>query len=94
LIKEFTPLIGYISWSSFQWIIIINCSKSAQKLKNMSYNAQTDKPTAPMASQHPKIPVWALSAPQIGRKMKKLGLLEVSLFKLAISGSTIRTLLP
>jgi hypothetical protein len=52
---------GYISWSSFQWIIIINFSKV---LKNMSYNAQTDKPTAPMASQRPKTPVWALSAPQ------------------------------
>jgi hypothetical protein len=37
----------------------------AQKvLKNMSYNAQIDKPTTPMASQHPKTPVWALSAPQ------------------------------
>jgi hypothetical protein len=65
---------GYISWSSFQWIIIINCSKV---LKNMPYNAQTDKPTAPMASERPKTPVWALSAPQIGQKTKKLGLLEV-----------------
>jgi hypothetical protein len=52
---------GYISWSSFQWIIIINCSKL---LKKMSYNAQTDKLTALMASEHPKTPVWALSAPQ------------------------------
>jgi hypothetical protein len=52
---------GYISWSSFQWIIIINFSKV---LKNMSYNAQIDKPTTPMASQRPKTPVWALLAPQ------------------------------
>jgi hypothetical protein len=30
----------------------------------MSYNAQTDKLTAPMALERPKTPVWALSAPQ------------------------------
>ena len=29
--KGVHPLMGYISWSSFQWIIIINFSKSAQK---------------------------------------------------------------
>jgi hypothetical protein len=58
---------GYISWSNFQWIIIINFSKV---LKNMSYNAQTDKPTAPMASQHPKTTVWALSAPQSVEKRR------------------------
>jgi hypothetical protein len=61
LIKEFTPLMGYISWSNFQWIILLISQKV---LKNMSYNAQIDKPTAPMASLHPKTPVWALSAPQ------------------------------
>jgi hypothetical protein len=65
LIKEFTPLLGYISWSSFQWIIIINFSKV---LKNMSYNAQIDKPTAPIASECPKTHVWALSAPQSVKK--------------------------
>jgi hypothetical protein len=27
MIKEFTPVLGYISWSSFQWIICIICSK-------------------------------------------------------------------
>jgi hypothetical protein len=27
MIKEFTPLLGYISWSSFQWIFCIICSK-------------------------------------------------------------------
>jgi hypothetical protein len=27
MIKEFTPLLGYISWSSFQWIICIIFSK-------------------------------------------------------------------
>jgi hypothetical protein len=27
MIKEFTPLLGYISWSNFQWIIFIICSK-------------------------------------------------------------------
>jgi hypothetical protein len=30
----------------------------------MSYNAQIDKLTTPMASERPKTPVWALSAPQ------------------------------
>jgi hypothetical protein len=27
MIKEFTPLLGYISWSILKWIICINCSK-------------------------------------------------------------------
>jgi hypothetical protein len=27
MIKKFTPLLGYISWSSFQWIICIIFSK-------------------------------------------------------------------
>jgi hypothetical protein len=43
----------------------------------MPYNAQNDKLTAPMALEHPKTPLWALSAPQSVEKMKKLGLLEV-----------------
>jgi hypothetical protein len=34
----------------------------------MSYNAQTDKTTAPMDSQRPKTPIWALSAPQLVEK--------------------------
>jgi hypothetical protein len=41
---------------------------SQKVLKNMSYNTQNDKPAAPMASQHPKTPVWALSAPQSVKK--------------------------
>jgi hypothetical protein len=56
---------GYISWSSFQWIIII---KLLKVLKNMPYNAQNDKLTAPMAPQRPKTPVWALSAPETVEK--------------------------
>ena len=30
MIKEFTPLLGYISRSSFQWIICIICSKCSK----------------------------------------------------------------
>jgi hypothetical protein len=30
MIKEFTPLLGYISWSSFQWIICIILSKCSK----------------------------------------------------------------
>jgi hypothetical protein len=30
MIKEFTPLLGYISWSSFQWIFCIICSKCSK----------------------------------------------------------------
>jgi len=30
MIKEFTPLLGYISWSNFQWIICIICSKCSK----------------------------------------------------------------
>jgi hypothetical protein len=33
MIKVSTPLLGYISWSSFQWIIFIN----AQSVKNQSF---------------------------------------------------------
>jgi hypothetical protein len=36
----------------------------------MSFNAQIVKPTAPMASEHPKTPVWALSAPQLVEKRR------------------------
>jgi hypothetical protein len=36
----------------------------------MSCNAQTDKLTAPMASEHPKTPVWALLAPQSVEKRR------------------------
>jgi hypothetical protein len=65
MIKEFTPLLGYISWSSFQWIIIIILLKV---LKNVLYNAQIDQQTAPMASEHPKTPSWAFSAPRLAKK--------------------------
>jgi hypothetical protein len=37
----------------------------------MSYNAQTDKPIAPMASERPKTPVWALLAPQSVKKRRR-----------------------
>jgi hypothetical protein len=30
MIKEFTPLLGYISWSSFQWIFCIIFSKCSK----------------------------------------------------------------
>jgi hypothetical protein len=30
MIKEFTPLLGYIPWSSFQWIFCIICSKCSK----------------------------------------------------------------
>jgi hypothetical protein len=67
MIKEFTPLLGYISWSSFQWIIIINLLKV---LKNVLYNAQNDQQTAPMASERPKTPSWAFSAPRLAKKRR------------------------
>jgi hypothetical protein len=67
MIKEFTPLLGYISWSSFQWIIIINLLKV---LKNVLYNAQNDQQTAPMASECPKTPSWAFSAPRLAKKRR------------------------
>ena len=38
MIKEFTPLLGYISWSSFQWIFCIifsKCSKMCFKMLKM-----------------------------------------------------------
>jgi len=34
----------------------------------MFYNAQTDQQIAPMASEHPKTPSWAFSAPQSVKK--------------------------
>jgi hypothetical protein len=36
----------------------------------MPYNAQTDQPTAPMASEHPKTPSWAFLAPQSVEKRR------------------------
>jgi hypothetical protein len=88
LIKEFTPLLGYISWTNFQWIIIINCSKIAQKHVLQCSNCQTNCSNGFPASQNPYLGSFDTS---IGRKMKKLGLLEVSLFKLVVSGSAIHT---
>jgi hypothetical protein len=61
MIKEFTPLLGYISWSNFPWIIFI-------MLKNFSYSAQNTKWMASMASEHPKTPSWAFSAPGLAKK--------------------------
>jgi hypothetical protein len=35
MIKEFTSLLGYNSWSSFQWIICIICSKCSKMFFKM-----------------------------------------------------------
>jgi hypothetical protein len=61
MIKEFTPLLGYISWFSFPWIIFII-------LKKLSYNAQNTKWMASMASKRPKTPSWDFSAPGLAKK--------------------------
>jgi hypothetical protein len=37
-------------------------------LKNMIYNAQTAKETAPMASEHPKTTNWDFLAPHLAKK--------------------------
>jgi hypothetical protein len=34
MIKEFTPLLGYISWSNFPWIILIMLKKCFYSAKN------------------------------------------------------------
>ena len=52
---------GYISRSASNGSLLLIFQKV---LKNMSYNAQTDKMTASMALERPKTPVWALSTPQ------------------------------
>ena len=62
LIKEFTPLRATSPGPASNGSFIIKLLKVIKK--NMPYNAQNDKPTAPMAPQRPKTPVWALSAPQ------------------------------
>jgi hypothetical protein len=59
----------------------------------MSYNAQTEKTDCSNGFPTSQNPCLGSFGTSIGRKMKKLGLLEVSLFKLVVSGSTIHTLL-
>jgi hypothetical protein len=61
MIKEFTPLLGYISWSSFPWIILI-------MIKKCFYSAQNKKYMAPMAPECPKTPSWDFSAPGLAKK--------------------------
>ena len=61
MIKEFTPLLGYISWSNFPWIIFII-------LKKFSYSAEKTKWMAPMALERPKTPSWAFSKPVLAKK--------------------------
>jgi hypothetical protein len=39
-------------------------------LKNVLYNAQIDQQTAPMASERPKTPSWAFSAPRLAKKRR------------------------
>ena len=46
-------------------------------IKNVLYNSQTTKLTAPMASERSKTPSWAFSAPCLAKKLKKIGFLEV-----------------
>jgi hypothetical protein len=54
LIKEFTPLMATSPGPSSNGSLLLIAQKV---LKKMSYNAQNEKPTAPMASQRPKTPV-------------------------------------
>ena len=84
MIKEFTPLLGYISWSSFQWIICIICSKKCftmLKFPNrlLQWLQNVQKPLAGLFRHlvWPKIEVDRLP-----------GSLP---FKLAVSASTKRT---
>jgi hypothetical protein len=36
----------------------------------MLYNAQIDQQTAPIASERPKTPSWAFSAPRLSKKRR------------------------
>ena len=58
---EFTPLLGYISWSNFPWIILI-------MIKKCSYNAQNKKYMDQMAPERPKTPIWTFYAPELAKK--------------------------
>jgi hypothetical protein len=77
MIKEVTPLLGYISWSNFPWIIF-------NVLKNFSYGAHNTKKMTPMDLEHPKTPSWDFSTPGLANKMKQLHLLEVFPFKIVV----------
>jgi hypothetical protein len=87
MIKEFTPLLGYISWSSFQWIICIIFSKFSKmcfvmlKMRNILLQwLQNDQKPLARLFRHlvwPKIEVDRLP-----------GSLP---FKLVVSASTKRT---
>jgi hypothetical protein len=88
MIKEFTPLLGYISWSSFQWIIIIifsKCSKTCFTMLKMTnrllqWLQSIQKPLAGL--------FWHLVWP----KDEEVRLPGSPLFKLVVSASTNCTL--
>jgi hypothetical protein len=73
MIKEFTPLLGYISWSSFQWIISIICSKCSKMCFTML------KMTNRLLQwlQNIQKPLAGIFGTSLGQKMKKIGFLEV-----------------
>jgi hypothetical protein len=88
MIKEFTPLLGYISWSSFQWIIIINFSKCSKMFFTML--KMTNRLLQWLQSiQKPLVGIfWHLVWP----KNEEVRLLGSPPFKLVVSTSTNFTL--
>jgi hypothetical protein len=87
MIKEFTPLLGYISWSSFQWIICIIFSKFSKvfftmlKIPNrlLQWLQNVQKPLAGLLRHL----IWLKN--EVDRLPGNLP------FKLVISASTKRT---
>jgi hypothetical protein len=87
MINEFIPLLGYISWSSFQWIICIIFSKFSKmfftmlKMPNrlLQWLKNIQKPLAGLFRHL----VWP--------KIEEDRLLGSPPFKLVVSASTKRT---
>jgi hypothetical protein len=74
MIKEFTPLLGYIFWSSFQWIIFIN----AQSVKINALQFSKFKIDGFNGSRMSKNPSLGSSCTWFGQKLRRNHFLEVS----------------
>jgi hypothetical protein len=84
MIKEFTPLLGYISWSSFQWIFCIIFSK----FSNMFFTMLKIPNSWLQWLQNVQKPLAGLFQHLIWPKIEEDRLPGSFPFKLVVSGSS------
>jgi hypothetical protein len=75
MIKEFTPLLGYISWSNFQWIFVL-FGQSAKICALQCSKFQIDGSNGFRMFKNPYLGFFGTS---FGHKLKRIGFLEVPL---------------